>query len=132
MIEIMNRVRGLLSRAFVSKVNDSGGLQYARVQFSELESSENIVRIQPYGLSTVPDGKNESVVLCVNGVRGQSIIIAVDDSSSRPRNRAPGETVLYSKKGATISLLDIVKIEADKVEIKCNEFNVNSGALKVT
>jgi phage baseplate assembly protein V len=98
------RLANLVSRAVVSRVDDSTKLQGLQVKVGVDEVRDGLERFQQYGLTSVPDAGAEAVVLFVGGRRDVGYVVAVDDRRYRLTGLAPGEVALYSKTGASVVL----------------------------
>jgi phage baseplate assembly protein V len=98
------RLTNLVSRAVVSRVDDSTKLQGLQVKVGVDEVRDGLERFQQYGLTSVPDAGAEAVVLFVGGRRDVGYVVAVDDRRYRVTGLTPGEVALYSKTGASVVL----------------------------
>jgi phage baseplate assembly protein V len=98
------RLANLVSRAVVSRVDDSTKLQGLQVKVGVDEVRDGLERFQQYGLTSVPDAGAEAVVLFVGGRRDVGYVVAVDDRRYRVTGLTPGEVALYSKTGASVVL----------------------------
>jgi phage baseplate assembly protein V len=97
-------IANLVSRAVVTRVDDSTELQALQVKVGADEVRDGLERFQQYGLTSVPDAGAEAVVLFVGGQREVGYVVAVDDRRYRVAGLAPGEVALYSKAGASVVL----------------------------
>lgn len=98
------RIANLVSRAVVSRVDDSTKLQTLQVDVGEDETREGLERFQQYGLTSVPTPGAEAVVLFVGGRRDVGYVVALDDRRYRVKGLAQGEVALYNKAGASVVL----------------------------
>lgn len=101
---IRRRIRGLVSRAVVTLVNDSLKLQGLQLKVLADETLDNVERFQEYGYSSVPLPGAEAVLLCLGGHRDHPVVISVDDRRYRLKNLAAGEVALYTDEGDIIKL----------------------------
>ncbi len=99
---IRRRIRGLVSRAVVSLVNDSLKLQGLQLKVLADETLDNVERFQQYGFTSVPLAGAEAILLCLGGHRDHPVVIAVDDRRHRKANLLPGEVSIYNHLGDTI------------------------------
>lgn len=123
----------MVVKSLIQSADDSGELQVLKISMLKDEVKDEITRVQEYGFTSRPPKGAEAIVLCVNGNRENSIVIATDSSKFRPKDLAEGDSVMYNKNGVTIRLDgDDINIACDgKVNITCNQLDVNSGNLTV-
>lgn len=116
----VQRLRQIVSRARLSRVDDSTGIQ--RVQVTGLSGArDKVQRVQNFGLSSRPPVGARVIVLAIGGDHDNLVAIAVDDPDSRPKGLAEGETALYNAHGAVL-LLDkdgVATLNASKLKINC-------------
>ena len=105
---LARRVRLIVSRAVLTApADDSGGSQKVDVALLADEEREGVARVQQYGLTSVPPKDAEAVCLSVGGVRDHLVVVAVDDSASRPTGLKEGEVALWTKKaGVRVKAVD--------------------------
>lgn len=97
---VARRVLLSLARALVTTVNDAGGMQMMQVKLNALETRDNTPRMAEFGLTSNPPTTNsDAIVLFLGGDRSNGVVIATGHQPSRPKNLAPGETMLYSQDG---------------------------------
>jgi phage gp45-like len=120
---MMSRILNLIGRGRLTLVKDDKDVQ--RLQISEGNTgsdegeslTDDIVMIGLFGLSSNAPEKTEVVLLRLGGDRSQTIAVGANHGPSRPKNLAPGDTMLYRAKdgarGAYIWLKDgVLQIDA--------------------
>jgi phage baseplate assembly protein V len=121
-----NRAKLAVSRAVVSLVNDSLGMQsvQATAMVDEVDDYEHM---QPGGLTNVPLSGAEGVFIAVGGNRGDGVVICVSDRRYRPKNIAGGETAIFNTT-ATQTVLKITAAgDVDVTLAAGRALNVNGG-----
>lgn len=99
---LRRRLANLVSRGFVKSTDDQPKLQTVQVQVLDGETHDDVERVQPYGLTSVPLQGAEAVVLFVGGRRDHGLAISVDDRRYRIGNLNAGEVAVYNHTGAKI------------------------------
>jgi len=102
--KIVHRIEMMLAKAIVEQVVDTDAIQTLKLALLADETSDNIDRIQNYGMTSVPPKGSEAFVLFVNGNRDNGVAIAVDSSVNRPSSLSDNDVVIYSAHGQTINL----------------------------
>jgi phage baseplate assembly protein V len=97
------RVRALVMRATVTRVDDGEDLQQLQVSRLEGEVLEGCERVGQYGLTSVPPAGAEAIVVQIGSNADHQVILGVDDKS-RPHPLQPGQTVLYDGAGTRVIL----------------------------
>lgn len=103
---VVDRVMALVVRGLVEYVNDSDEMQLVKVSTTANEVTDDLERVQPYGLTTVPPKGSEAVILFLNGDKQQGVVIACDSAVNRPNGLAENDVEIYSAHGQRI-LLDV-------------------------
>ncbi|ACC71051.1 phage baseplate assembly protein V [Paraburkholderia phymatum] len=98
------RVLLSLARALVTTVNDAGGFQRVQVKLNALETADNTPRPVEFGLTSNPPVGSDAFVVFLGGDRSNGVVLGTVHQPSRPKNLAPGETMLYSQDGKNIYL----------------------------
>jgi phage baseplate assembly protein V len=99
---VARRVLLSLARALVTTVNDSGGVQMMQVKLNALETRDNTPRPVEFGLASNPPVGSDAFVAFLGGDRSNGVVIGTVHQASRPKNLAPGETMLYSQDGKSV------------------------------
>ena len=98
------RVRLMIGRFIVNRVNDAGGLQIVQVDGLEGETRDGVERIQNFGHTGVPPAGAVAAGVSVMGSRDHVVIVACDHPDHRVTGLAPGESALYSAFGSLVKL----------------------------
>lgn len=101
---VARRVLLSLARALVTTVNDSGGVQMMQVKLNALETRDNTPRVPEFGLASNPPVGSDAIVVFLGGDRSNGVVLGTVHQPSRPKNLAPGETMLYSQDGKYVYL----------------------------
>ncbi|KVO95568.1 baseplate assembly protein [Burkholderia ubonensis] len=99
---VARRVLLSLARALVTTVNDAGGVQMMQVKLNPLETRDNTPRPVEFGLTSNPPIGSDAFVVFLGGDRSNGVVLGTVHQPSRPKNLAPGETMLYSQDGKYI------------------------------
>jgi len=103
-----DRVFMLIARGVIDSINDSSGIQGAKVCLLADEVRDTLERIQEYGFTSTPLPQAECVVIFPGGNRDHGLVIAVDDRRVRPKDIPPGGAAIYSSNGETLK--EIIKV----------------------
>jgi len=103
LIDQINRllapIRALLNsmatKGSVDTVDDSGAMQVLKVVTGDGETLDRLERLQPMGLTSVPQNGDEVIVLALNGDLEHAIAVQVGASSRRPTGLAAGEVAVW-------------------------------------
>ncbi|WP_341899333.1 phage baseplate assembly protein V [Ferrovibrio terrae] len=106
LMPLSNRISLMVGRAVLKVVNDGGGLQRLQVVVMNDELHDNVERFQNYGLSSVPAGGSQALIVAIGGSRSHLVAVAVDDQDSRPKNLKGGEVMLYDRLGNYVHFKD--------------------------
>lgn len=98
------RVRGMISRAVVSLVNDALKMQALQVTMMAGQTPDDAEHFQHYGFTSVPLPGAEGIALAVGGSTGHTVVINVDDRRYRLRGLPGGEVALYDDMGHKVHL----------------------------
>lgn len=104
MSDAFRKLRLMVGRAVLNLVNDAAGLQTLQVTALEGETRDGVERLQQFGLTSVPLGGCDAIVLSVAGSRDHMVAVAVDDPQRRPAGLAGGETALYNAHNVKLHL----------------------------
>lgn len=101
---LMARVRGMISRAVVSLVNDATKLQALQVTLLADQVPDDAEHFQHYGLTSVPMPGAEGIALAIGASIGHTVVINVDDRRYRLKGLPAGEVALYDDLGHKVHL----------------------------
>lgn len=101
---LMSRVRGMVSRAVVSLVNDALKMQGLQVTLMADQTADDAEHFQHYGFTSVPLAGSEGIALAVGGSTDHTVIINVDDRRYRLKGLPGGEVALYDDQGQKVHL----------------------------
>ncbi len=101
---IRNKIRLLITRAALTRIVDTAGIQVIQVKGLPGETLDGIERFQNYGFTSVPLPGAESIIVFVGGSRSHGVAVANDDRRHRKKNLQPGESAQYSDEGDFIHL----------------------------
>ncbi|HQR98320.1 MAG: phage baseplate assembly protein V [Burkholderiaceae bacterium] len=103
-MSIGDRVRGMISRAVISLVNDAAKLQALQVTLLAGQTPDDAEHFQHYGFTSVPHAGAEGIALAIGGSTGHTVIINVDDRRYRVKGLPNGEVVVYDDLGHKVHL----------------------------
>lgn len=118
---IKTKIANAITRAVVSRVDDSLGIQSVQIGALADEDIDDGERFQEYGFTSVPVEGAEAVAIFPNGDRAHPLVIAVDDRRYRITGLAAGEVAIYNDQGASVTLKangDIVCVPSGSGRIK--------------
>lgn len=98
------RVRGMISRAVVSLVNDALKMQALQVTMMADQTPDDAEHFQHYGFTSVPLPGAEGIALAVGGSTGHTVVINVDVRRYRIKNLPGGEVCVYDDLGQKVHL----------------------------
>ena len=98
------RVRLMIGRFIVNRVNDAGGLQIVQVDGLEGETRDGVERIQNFGHTGVPPAGAVAAGVSMMGSRDHIVIVACDHPDHRVKGLAPGESALYGAFGNVLKM----------------------------
>jgi phage baseplate assembly protein V len=119
---VARRVLLSLARALVTTVNDSGGAQMMQVKLNAMETRDNTPRIAEFGLTSNPPVGSDAIVVFLGGDRSNGVVLGTVHQPSRPKNLAPGETMIYSQDGKSVYLTASggIVVEAENQAVTVN------------
>lgn len=88
-------LRQVATKGSVDSVDDTGAMQVVKVVTGDGEVLDNMERLQPLGLTSVPMTDDEVIVLVLNGDREHAIAVQIGGSSRRPAGLAAGEVAVW-------------------------------------
>lgn len=130
---LKRRVRLMVSRAILTAIDDSKGLQQVQLTALSDEVLDRVERLQEYGFTSVPLKGGSALIVCVGGSRSHPVVIATDDPRHRPTGLQPGEVAIYTQSGSRINLKNggiIELIAATKIVLQSTLVEI-SGNLSV-
>jgi phage baseplate assembly protein V len=98
------KMRNIVSRGEVSLVSDGTRMQENQIRVLDGEILDGAERCQQYGFSSHPHPGAEGFVVFAGASRDHPLILAVDDRRYRVTASKPGEVVVYTDEGDTITL----------------------------
>lgn len=126
-------VRGVVTRAVVSAINDGGGLQVLQLRGPAEVTWDGVERLQNYGLTSNPPAGGEALALRVGGASDHVVVLAVESREYRVQGLASGEVCLYDDQGQRVTIYrDRVEVEAPNVVVKSADVELGSGGLLPT
>lgn len=132
LIETVQRnIRLTIGRCVLETIDDSKGIQVAKVSLLEGEIKE-MERIQQYGLTSNPSS-GEGVAVFVGGNREHGIIINMDSRQFRLKGLDSGQVALYDEEGSKVLLKNDGEIEivaATKVVVSSASVEIGDGSLE--
>lgn len=136
MTPVYRRLNALLSKGIVKSASDGSKIQVLKVALGAGELRDGLERLQPYGLTSVPEAGAEAVVAFIGGNRDNGVVVVVDDSRERKTGLSVGDVCLYRKGGPFIQLKDnnVIEIHAKNVNVTLDsggQLNVANGNLTV-
>lgn len=104
---MVRRIRLILSRGVVSRVDSSKRLQELQVVLLAGETRSRVEHFEPLGLTAAPEPGAEVVAGFLGGDRTHATILAVVDRRYRPTGLVQGELTIYEPVagGSTIRFL---------------------------
>lgn len=107
---IRRRVIGMVSRAFVTGINDTLKRQNMQIVVHSGEWMDNIERFQNYGFTSNPPETSEAIPVAVAGNLADMVILAVEDKNLRPTDGDRFDVSVYHAEGHKIRLTNDGKI----------------------
>ena len=88
-----------LHRVILTKVDDKGDQQLVNYKGLEGEEHTEVLRIQPFGFSSVPPKDSEALVASL-GTRDMPVVLGAEHPDHRPKDLKDGAFRAYDKSGA--------------------------------
>jgi phage baseplate assembly protein V len=108
----------MFAKAVLDSLNDSTELQLAKITLNG-ETHADVVRLQPFGLTSRPAKGAQALVGFVGGNRDNPVVIVCDDGRVRVKV-SEGETAVYNQDGTKIVLKNNGTVEVDATTFKVN------------
>lgn len=123
---IRRAIELLVGRGRVTTVNDQGPAQLLQVKLSYMEVRDGTPRLAEFGFASNPPASSDAVLVFAAGDRSKGVVIATGHQASRPRNLAPGESMLYSEDGKSVYLTAAggIVVEAKGQPVTVNDASV--------
>lgn len=90
----------MITMGRVEKVSD----KTVQISFGADDIQDEIARIEPFGLTSIPPVKSQAVCLFLNGSKSHPLAICVDDPKTKPNSLKSGEVALYNASGSILIL----------------------------
>jgi phage baseplate assembly protein V len=116
----------MISRAVLSAISDSGGVQLVQVKLLEAEVRDGVERFQNYAFTSVPLTGAEGIMACVSGNRDHGVILAMDDSRYRVRDLQPGEAAMYTHRDKELHKHRIIFKDDGSIEVLAKNITVKA------
>jgi phage baseplate assembly protein V len=134
---VRRRVRLLIGRCVLDAIDDSGGIQSAKLSLFADEVRDGVERMQEFGFTSRPVPGCEGVTIFPTGDRSHGIVIATDDRRHRPTGLNEGESRQYNAFNEYIYLRDDgtlaisagtkVHVTAPEVVADCDTAAINAS-----
>lgn len=122
------RIRGVVGRGTISKVDDSKKAQELQVRLLAGEVRSIVERLGNYGFTSHPPLGSEVVVVFPGGSREHGIAVGVENRPERLKNLPEGASAMYVLGGVTFLLMDPAD---EKATLEGDELVLN-GFTKIT
>ena len=129
--EFFGAIKNLLRRVSSTKIDDTGTQQRVEMTGLKGEAFKNVVRLQPYGFSSVPPKGSEGVLLTQGGRSDRAHVLGLEHKDYRPVKRKDGEVVFYDLNGQEVYISkDGIKIIGGKKKLPLS-ITIGSSVLTV-
>ena len=107
-------LRGMLRRARIENVDDSGSQQQLDLSGFKNDKPRKVVRIGSHGIASNPPKESEGVIISLGGGSDRQMALGFEHREHRPKDLPAGTSVLYDDKGNVIRMYgaDGLQIEA--------------------
>ncbi len=102
--KLKSKLMSMVGKCVITAINDTDELQALQIESMSNEIADDIIRVQDYGFSSVPEVDMEAITLSINGDRTDSVVIAVADSQYRLKGLENGDVTIYNNKGYFVKL----------------------------
>ena len=110
MMESLNRlarrVLQMVGRGRIRFVDDSGAVQRVQVQFNDLETIDEMLRVSEFGFASNPPPGTDAVALFIAGDRSGGLIIGTNNQQYRMVALGSGDAAIYDSRGQSVWLTD--------------------------
>ncbi len=120
--ETAHQIRGLVARAQVTGLDDSGAAQTASVKVYEGVERTEVEVVQQFGFSSKAADGGGGILLAVGGDQGDLVMLPAGDPGSRMGGVKAGESVMYNARGDRVHLkedgtISITSGKATNIEV---------------
>jgi phage baseplate assembly protein V len=131
---LYRRVLMMVAPVRITATDDKGVILTAQVGVSKTpEIIDKVPVIQSYGLHVNPPPNSDAVAIFHAGQRSSPVVIGSNHQKSRPKDKKPGEVMLYTDEGDQIVLGRDHKMSAKTKEYTLNaETSVEIDSKNVT
>lgn len=117
-MNVVKRLRGLVTRAVIELVQDDLDEQGVQVRLVSGDLLDDARHAQPYGLTAHPPPDSDGIFLSVGGARGSGVMVCVGNRQFRLRGLAKGEVALYSQHNQVLLLKADGSVELTATEVR--------------
>lgn len=131
---IMNRLRGLVRRGLVKRVDEAPKMRELQVAAGFGDLRDRVEHLEPYGFTSSPLPEAEALLVNVGADRSHTVAAVVADRRHRVLGLSPGDVALHPAGGATVILRangGIEIVSAQPIQITTPELRVQ-GNIKAT
>lgn len=120
--ELAYQLRGLITRATVGAVDDTGAMQTVDVAGRAGADLTGVEVLQQFGFSSVPPEGAVVIILAVGGDQGDPVALPVAAPGARMGKLQAGEAVMYGRDGSRVHIkadgtIDVLSSKAVHVAI---------------
>lgn len=94
----------LFGKGLIDSSNDSNGLQLIKFKGFADEVSDEVERVQNFGMTSRPKANDPCIIASIGGNRDHSVCISIDSKDHRPKDLVEGETAYYNAFNCLIKL----------------------------
>ena len=130
---LRRRINLMISRAIITAVNDSDGLQVLQLTGLANETLDGVERVQEYGFTSHPLAGAIGVLACVAGNRDHGVVVAVDDRRYRLVGLAAGEVALHDDQGQMVIIRrNGITVEGQNIHLKSDGvIRIDGGGVEI-
>lgn len=104
MERLWRRVQLMSSWGRITYSDDSKNAQLLQVKLNDSETRDDTPRIAEFGLTSRPPAGSDVLMVFLGGDRSKGVVVATAHQSSRPKDLAASETMLYDLWGKSVYL----------------------------
>lgn len=108
--------------------DEGGAVQRVQLRHSALEVHDRVLRLQDYGLASVPPAGTDMLTMFMGGDRGAAVAFGSGNQAHRPRDLGPGDACLHDNRGHRVHISNagvVIDAAGDDVTI------VNAGTVTI-